>query len=154
MSKSELTFEQAVEKRDQLKNDLRTARKELVAFRKENDLKKDAEPKDPKIAAKLKKFNTAVTDLESKLEKAIESVKALKPATVRQTTYTYPKVKGEDGKEREMTAQEKKKFRAKARAAKKKAEKEAAAPAPAEKTTEKKSKKKEKKAAAEPEEED
>lgn len=126
MSKPEVTFEQAVEKRDQIKNDLRTARKELVGFRKENNLKKDdATPKDAKIAAKLTKLTDAVTKLEEKLERSIEQVKELKPATQRQTQYTYPQVEGENKKMRDMTASEKKKFRAKARAEKKKADKPA-----------------------------
>lgn len=124
MTKIEMTYEEAVQKMNQSKNDLKTATKELNAFRKANQIKRGEEPEDAKLK---KEFNGLMRNIE-KLEKEVEAitakVKELKPATARTTKYEYPEVKDEkSGQMREMTAQEKKKFRAKARSEKKKLEK-------------------------------
>lgn len=106
------------------KNGLRDAKKELTKFRKSNKLKSGEEPEDAKLAKTLKKLTQAVEKAEAVVADAKDKVKESKPKRGFKTKYTYPMVTDEEsGEEREMTAAEKKKFRAKARAEKKKAEK-------------------------------
>jgi hypothetical protein len=104
-------------------NEVKTAKKALVKFRKENNLKVGDIPEDEKLAKTYKKLNGAIKTQEA----ALETVKAeLKELTPKKTggfaaKYDYPKVKDkESGEERDMTAKEKKAFRIKARNAAKK----------------------------------
>ncbi len=131
------------------KSALKDAKKDLVKFRKSNKLKAGETPEDQKLA---KTMNKMVKEVEAKTKEVAElkdKLKAEKPKRGFKTKYDYPTVVDEDsGEEREMTAAEKKKFRAKARAEKKKAEQGETKPKK-EKTSSKKKKKKEK-----PEEED
>jgi hypothetical protein len=116
MSKVEITYEQAVEVVEEKKATLKTAKAEAREFRKENKLRPDDEPADEKVAKKLGKVNAAVEKAQKELDEAMAKAKELKPKTVRESQYDYP-----EG----MTAQEKKKFRAKARAEARRAEKAA-----------------------------
>lgn len=134
MSKNkDLTYEEAIEIANQKKEELRTAKAELKAFRKENKLKADEEPEDQKLAKQFNKLAKAVEAAEEAHTTAAEEAKKLKPATTRVSKYEYP-----EG----MTAQEKKRFRAKARAAARKAAKGEEAPAPKEEAPKKEEKKK------------
>lgn len=116
----DLTYEEATEIANQKKEELRTAKGEFKEFRKENKLKADTEPEDPKLAKQYGKLSKAVEAAEEAYNTAAEEAKKLKPAVTRASQYEYP-----EG----MTAQEKKRFRAKARAAARKAAKGEEAPA-------------------------
>ncbi len=127
------------------KNELKAKKKELVKFRKSNKLKADQVPEDEKLAKTLEKLKGAVEKQEAVLAEIKEKAKAEKGKRGPSTKYDYPMVKDEDsGEEREMTAAEKKKFRAKARAEKKKAEKGEQAPKKEKKEKAPKAKKKKK----------
>ena len=122
---SEVNFEEVKQAKIDAVNELKAAKKSLVKFRKENKLKADEEPEDKKL---LKTFQKLVADVEAKektSKKAQEAFKAAKPNSGRggfATKYDYPMVKdAETGEEREMTKDEKKKYRSQARAEKKKA---------------------------------
>ena len=151
---------EAKEAVNKAKDALRIAKKELTKFRKANKLKVGDEPEDAKLKKTLAKLTKAVEKAESELNDTKAEAKKNAPKRGFKTKYTYPLVKDEEsGEEREMTAAEKKKFRAKARAEKKKAEKgEKPAKAEKGKTAEKPKKakkgKKAKKEAAEEEDDD
>ena len=119
MSKNEITYEQAQEAASVKKEALKAVKAEAKEFRKENKLRPDDTPTDEKLAKKLAKLTSAVEKAQKEYDDAVEAMKALKPKTVRQSKYEYP-----DG----MTAQEKKRFRAKSRAEARKAEKAASTP--------------------------
>ena len=158
----EVNFEEVKKAKIDAVNAVKAAKKSLVKFRKENKLKADQEPEDKKLLKTLQKLVADVEAKEKTSKKAQAAFKEAKPNGGRggfATKYDYPLVKDDKtGEEREMTKDEKKKFRAKARSEKKAAEKatqkgESKAP---EKTAEKKVKKKVKKSekVAEPEEEE
>lgn len=124
MSTENKELEAKKQEKIDLTNELKDARKALVKFRKENELKAGEEPEDAKLQKTFKKLNQAIATKESELEKVKEELKELRPKKGFTAKYTYPTVKDEDsGEEREMTKAEKKKFRAKARSEKKRAEK-------------------------------
>lgn len=131
-----------------IKEELKVAKIEKRDFEKSHKLPKDTDHSgNEKLGKKWSKLNAMVEKKEKALEAARAALTEAKPQkTARVTTYDYPL--NEDGKE--MTAGEKKKFRAAARAAKKKAEKEAANPksekAPTSKKSDKADKKSKKKA--------
>ena len=117
------------EKLNAAQTELKSAKKDLVKFRKTNKLKADQTPEDEKLAKTMAKLQKAIEAKEAAVKEIKEEIKASKPARGFKTKYTYPTVVDEDsGEEREMTAAEKKKFRAKARAEAKKAEKGEEAP--------------------------
>ena len=119
------------------KEDRKSAKQELKAFEKENDLEVGGDHSGNKRWAKLKKAVDAKEAVVTEIEEAIEGLKSEK--TVRPTKYEYPAAEGGG----EMTAAEKKRYRAKMRAQKNKAEKGDAGDA-----KESKKSKNEKKAAA------
>jgi hypothetical protein len=93
-----------------LKETRKSAREELRAYEKENELDKDADNGKDKKWAKLKK---AYDDANGKVETLEAEIKEMPKSTaVRASKYDYPK--SESGKE--MTAGEKKRYRAKMRA--------------------------------------
>lgn len=106
-------------------NEMRTAKKELVKFRKSNKLKAEEVPEDEKLAKTLKKLKQVVETKEAEVAKIKAEIKASKPTRKGfATKYTYPTIVDEEtGEEREMDAKEKKAFRTKARAEAKKAAK-------------------------------
>lgn len=110
---NQMDYEQAMEAANLKKEDLKAAKAELKAFRKENSIKPDETPTDEKILKKFNKLTATVEKAEEAHNKALEAAKELKPKTARPSKYEYP-----EG----MTAAEKKKFRAKARAEKKRAD--------------------------------
>lgn len=109
-----MTYEEAVEAINLKKAALKDAKTALRAFRKENDINPDDEIADEKLAKKHGKLVTSVEKAETELTEATDAAKELKPKAERAVKYDYPP---------EMSAGEKKKFRAKARAAAKKAAK-------------------------------
>ena len=119
MAKTEVTYEQAQEAADVKKEALKVAKAAARDFRKENKLRPDDVPEDQKLAEKLVKLAGKVEKAQKEYDEAAEAAKALKPKAVRDSKYEYPA---------EMTAQEKKRFRAKARAEVRKAAKAAEDP--------------------------
>ena len=100
------------------KTALETAKTNLGAFMKKNNLKEDSEPKDAGIASEFKALRKAVKAAKT----AYKEAKGLGGGSSgRNTTYAYP--------EGMTDPKEKKKFRAKARAKAKAAAKGEAAPA-------------------------
>jgi hypothetical protein len=107
------------------KEERKAAKTELRAFEKENELEHDADHSgNAKVGKKWKKLSDAYANKNTKVEKIQGEVDGFKKEKVeRVSKYEYPKVDDGKGGKREMTAGEKKKFRAKSRAEGKKAEK-------------------------------
>lgn len=99
-------YDSAIELQKAGKTELKAAREELRAFKKENKIKKDAKVEDKKIASKLEKLEATVVALKEKQETIDEKVKELKPRKDRVVKYEYP-----EG----LTDAEKKSYRAKKR---------------------------------------
>ena len=112
----ETTYEDALKASEKATAARKAARKEVEDFATANGLnaKKD-HSEDEKHGKAYKKLRKAWKEAKAAEEEALAAAKALKPASERNTTYTYPADV--------TTAEEKKKFRAKARAAAKAAEK-------------------------------
>ena len=137
------------------KNDLKDKKKEVVKFRKANKIKASETPEDNKLAKTLEKLKAAMESQEEVVNDLKEKAKAEKGTKGPRTKYDYPKIKDEEsGEEREMTAAEKKKYRAKMRAEKKKAEKGETPKASKKEEKPKKGKKGKKKKEAEEEDDD
>lgn len=139
-----ITKEEAKKKLADAKEEAKAARSEMRAFEKENDLAKDTDHAGhEKLGKKWSKLKEAFDKKQKKVDEATASLAEVKKdKTPRPSKYEYPK--GEGGKE--MTAAEKKKYRAKMRAEAKRKEK---GDAKAEKKEKKSSKKEGKEAKAE-----
>lgn len=112
----EVTHEEAVANVEATKTSLKEAREALRTFKQDNGIKRDAVPEDAKIKKELDKLVSAADKAKAAADKAKETEKAIRPRKERSSKYEYP-----DG----MTADEKKKFRAKARREAKAGEKKA-----------------------------
>ena len=145
----ELTLEQAKDALIEARGNKEQAISAYKRFLKKNNIKKGVE-NPPAIAKELKALHTAKEDAKNAFEEAAKLVKSMKKSTRSVSKYDYPLV---DGKE--MTADEKKKYRQKMRSESKKADKparEKSAKKAKEEEVEKPSKKKKEKVAAEEEE--
>ena len=102
------THEEAIEAVESLKQEVKDNKEKLTAYLKENKLKRNNLPEpDSKHGKKIAKIEKSIERSREKLEKAKQTAKDLKPKKERAVKYDYP-----EG----MTAEEKKKYRAKMRA--------------------------------------
>lgn len=117
------THEEAMENVTNLQAEVKEHKAALTAYFKDNKLKRNDDHSDSKHGKKIAALEKKIERSREKLEKAKEAAKALKPKKERASKYNYP-----EG----LTAEERKKYRAKMRAQEKKGE------APAKKKTSKK----------------
>lgn len=111
------TYEQAQEELASAKATRKECNEAMAEFLKENKLKKGEDysgHSDEKIAKKWKKLAAAQTEARAAVTAAEEAEKALKPKAERASKYEYP--------EDVVTADDRKKYRAKMRNAAKAAE--------------------------------
>lgn len=113
------TVEQLKEEQATAKKTLSDARSEMRKFKKANKIRKAENITDDAIKEEFTKLETALGEAQDAYDAATEAVKAAKPKKSSGgggAKYPYPKlIDAETGEERDLTPEEKKRWRTKAR---------------------------------------